>query len=175
MANEGEGFVYFPLFNYSDGNLDLLHTLHSHPQVRMGLSDGGAHCGAICDSGMPTFMLTHWARDRSRGPTLPLEYMVHRQTQQTASFYGLHDRGVLAPGYKADVNVLDFEALSLRAPRMIYDLPADGRRLVQRADGYVLTLLSGEVTFEDGRATGALPGRLVRGEQSAPGEVLAAK
>ncbi|MFT7520073.1 MAG: N-acyl-D-amino-acid deacylase [Kiritimatiellia bacterium] len=165
MEADGQGFVYFPLFNYSDGNLDLLHTMHQHPQVMMGLSDGGAHCGAICDGGMPTFMLTHWARDRTRGPKLPVEYMVHRQTQQTARFYGMLDRGVIKPGYKADINVLDFAGLSLQAPRMSYDLPAGGRRLVQRADGYVMTVLSGEITFERGQPTGVLPGRLVRGSR----------
>jgi len=173
MQNDGEDFLYFPLFNYSDNDLDLLHRMHSHPHIRMGLSDGGAHCGAICDSGMPTFMITHWTRDRSRGERLPLEWMVHRQTQQTARFYGLMDRGVLAPGYLADVNVIDYDALTLGPPRMVFDLPAGGRRLVQRADGYVLTLKSGQVLARDGELTGALPGRLLRGQQAAPeNEVL---
>jgi N-acyl-D-amino-acid deacylase len=168
MASEGQGFLYFPLFNYTGKNLDPLHVLHSHPQVRMGLSDGGAHCGAICDAGMPTFMLTHWARDRVRGDTLPLAWMIHRQTQQTAEFYGMYDRGVLAPGYLADVNVLDFDALHLEDPYMAFDLPAGGRRLIQKASGYVLTLKSGRPIFERGEATGELPGRLLRGPQAAP-------
>lgn len=169
MANEGEGMIYFPLFNYSDGHLDALHTMHQHPHTRMGLSDGGAHCGAICDAGMPTFMLTHWTRDRERG-TLPLEYMVMRQTKQTAEFYGFRDRGVLAPGYLADVNVIDYENLSIGHPKVVYDLPAGGRRLLQQAKGYDYTIKSGEILFEHGEATGVLPGKLIRGEQKGPNE-----
>ena len=165
LEDDGEGMLYFPLFNYSDNDLELLHTLHSHPQTRMGLSDGGAHCGAICDGGMPTFMLTHWARDRVRGDRLPLEYVVMRQTSQTARLFGLNDRGVLAPGMKADVNVIDFDSLRLQAPEVLFDLPAGGRRLVQRPDGYEATICSGVVTFRHGEATGQLPGRLVRGPQ----------
>ncbi|MCA9491623.1 MAG: amidohydrolase family protein [Myxococcales bacterium] len=168
LADDGRGFLYFPLFNYSDGDLSPLHTLHDHPRVLMGLSDGGAHCGAICDAGMPTFMLTHWTRDRDRGPTFPIERIVHRQTQQTAAFYGLLDRGVLAPGYKADVNVIDYASLTLDAPALTFDLPAGGRRLVQDAKGYVATVCSGVVTFEGGAPTGAMPGQLVRGPRSAP-------
>jgi len=168
LEADGTGFLYFPLFNYADGDLELLRELHSHAAVRMGLSDGGAHCGAICDAGMPTFMLTHWVRDRSRGPTLPLEYMVMRQTRQTAEFYGLHDRGLVAPGMRADLNIIDFDALKLRAPEVVFDLPAGGRRLVQRADGYRYTVCAGEITFELGKATGALPGQLIRGPQSGP-------
>ncbi|MCB9688350.1 MAG: amidohydrolase family protein [Alphaproteobacteria bacterium] len=168
LADDGRGFLYFPLFNYADGDLSPLHTLHDHPRVLMGLSDGGAHCGAICDAGMPTFMLTHWTRDRERGPTFPIERIVHRQTQQTAAFYGLLDRGVLAPGYKADVNVIDYASLSLDAPALTFDLPAGGRRLVQDAKGYVATVCSGVVTFEGGAPTGAMPGKLLRGPRSAP-------
>lgn len=168
MESDGQGFLYFPLFNYTGRDLSPLHTMHTHPQIRMGLSDGGAHCGAICDGGMPTFMLTHWARDRSRGPKLPLEFMIHRQTQQTASFYGLHDRGVVAPNYLADLNVIDFDNLTLEDPYMAFDLPAGGRRLIQRARGYELTLKSGRVLFEAGQPTGELPGKLLRGEQAAP-------
>lgn len=168
MREGGTGTIYFPLFNYADGDLAVLHRLHSHPHTRMGLSDGGAHCGAICDAGMPTFMLTHWTRDRVRGPRFPLERIVHRQTQQTASFYGLLDRGVLAPGYRADVNVIDFERLGVEAPEMVHDLPAGGRRLVQRAHGYRATICAGQVTFEEGVPTGALPGGVIRGPQPAP-------
>lgn len=165
MKDDGEGMIYFPLFNYSDGNLDALHTLHQHPHTRMGLSDGGAHCGAICDAGMPTFMLTHWTRDRTRGETLPLEYMIMRQTKQTAEFYGLRDRGVLASGYLADINIIDYDQLALGAPKVVYDLPAGGRRLLQRATGYEYTIKSGHVIFKQGEATGLLPGSLLRGEQ----------
>lgn len=168
LESDGNGMMYFPLFNYSDGNLDVLHKLHQHPRTRMGLSDGGAHCGAICDAGMPSFMLSFWTRDRKRGPTLPLEYMVMRQTSQTAQFYGLHDRGVLGAGYLADLNVIDYDALSLGRPEVVYDLPAGGRRLLQGAEGYELTIKSGTVTFENGEATGAMPGGLLRGEQPAP-------
>ena len=168
LERDGEAFLYFPLFNYADNDLELLHTLHSHPRTLMGLSDGGAHCGAICDAGMPTFMISFWTRDRKRGATLPLEYMVMRQTSQTARFYGMHDRGVLAPGMKADVNVFDYEALDIDAPKLVWDLPAGGRRLLQRATGYALTVCSGEVIFRDGVATGAMPGKLVRGAQPAP-------
>lgn len=167
-ADDCEGFLYFPLFNYSDNALDVLHAMHRHPQIRMGLSDGGAHCGAICDAGMPTFMITHWTRDRARGERLPVEWMVHRQTQQTARFYGMMDRGVLAEGYLADVNVIDYEALSLGKPEMVFDLPANGRRLVQRSEGYRYTLKRGEVIVQDGAVTGALPGQLIRGPQAAP-------
>jgi N-acyl-D-aspartate/D-glutamate deacylase len=141
-------------------------TLHAH--TRMGLSDAGAHCGAICDGGTPTFMLTHWARDRRRGPTIPLEHVVRRQTQQTAELYGLLDRGLVAPGLRADLNVIDFDRLSFGLPRMAFDLPAGGRRLVQRAAGYDATFVAGTQTVDHDERTGALPGRLVRGPQ-APG------
>ena len=139
-----------------------------HPAALFSLSDGGAHCGLICDASMPTFLLTHWARDRERGPKLDVEKLVESQTQRTARFYGMEDRGVLAPGMKADVNVIDFDALHIHAPEMIYDLPASGKRLVQKIDGYRWTIQSGEVTYEDGEPTGALPGKLVRGPQPAP-------
>jgi N-acyl-D-amino-acid deacylase len=165
-ANDGAGMLYFPLFNYANGNLDLLHELHSHPRVFMGLSDGGAHCGAICDGGMPTFMLTHWARDRARGPRLGLEHVIHRQTRGTAGFMGLDDRGLLAPGWRADVNVIDLDRLGFGPVHMAWDLPAGGRRLVQRATGYRLTLVRGVPTRRDDEATGATPGRLVRGPQA---------
>ncbi len=163
-----EGFIYFPLFNYADGNLEMLHTLHQHPRTLMGLSDGGAHCGAICDGGMPTFMLTHWTRDRTRGGKIALEAIVKRQTHDTARMYGLNDRGVLAPGFKADVNIIDYDNLSFGRPRVAYDLPAGGRRLVQRASGYVATIKAGQVIYENGEATGAMPGKLIRGAQPAP-------
>ncbi len=168
MENDGKGMLYFPLFNYASGSLDPLHTLHSHPNTRFGLADGGAHCGAICDAGMPTFMLTHWARDRRRGPRLGLEYVVKRQTKDTADVYGLLDRGVLAPGMRADVNVIDYENLKLGPARMAWDLPAGGRRLLQDATGYRFTIIGGEVVYVDGEHTGALPGALIRGPQARP-------
>ena len=167
LSSDGDAMLYFPLFNYTDGNLDVLHALHSHPQTRMGLSDAGAHCGAICDGGMPTFMLTHWTRDRTRGEKLPLEHVVRRQTSETARAFGLDDRGILAPGMKADVNVIDYEHLAFEAPRLAWDLPAGGRRLIQRANGYRATVCTGEIISEHGEPTGAMPGHLVRGPQSA--------
>lgn len=167
-ADGGKSFLYFPLFNYADSSLEPLFKMHQHPRVRMGLSDGGAHCGAICDAGMPTFMLTHWTRDRKRGETLPLEMIVHRQTQETAETYGLLDRGLLKPGYRADVNIIDYENLTLGKPMMVNDLPAGGRRLLQRVTGYAMTICKGEVILENDVPTDARPGTLVRGPQPAP-------
>lgn len=167
-SDDGRGFLYFPLFNYADENLDPLYQMHSHPRIRMGLSDGGAHCGAICDAGMPTFMLTHWTRDRTRGEKFDLETIVHRQTRQTAEMYGLYDRGLLKPGYRADVNVIDYENLSLGEPKMVNDLPAGGRRLVQRAKGYTMTICAGEVVLENDSTTEARPGKVIRGPQADP-------
>jgi N-acyl-D-aspartate/D-glutamate deacylase len=161
-SNDGHGMIYSPFFNYAYGDLSMTYEATLHAYTRMGLSDAGAHCGAICDGGMPTFMLTHWARDRRRGPTMPLEYVVHRQTAQTASLYGLHDRGVLAPGMRADINVIDFDHLGFGPPRMVFDLPASGRRLVQHARGYVATFVNGVQTVDHDEFTGALPGRLLR-------------
>jgi N-acyl-D-aspartate/D-glutamate deacylase len=164
LANDG--MLYFPLFNYAHGDLGVVQQLQTHPRVQMGLSDAGAHCGAICDGGMPTFMLTHWARDRQRGDRLPLEYIIRRQTRDTAAFYGFTDRGVIAPGYRADINVIDYDRLAFLAPQVAYDLPAGGRRLVQRARGYDLTMLAGIPISEHGEFTGALPGKLLRGPQT---------
>jgi N-acyl-D-aspartate/D-glutamate deacylase len=169
MADDGRGLLYFPLFNYSDGNLDLLEQLHQHPRTRMGLSDGGAHCGAICDGGMPSFMLQFWTRDRSRGGRLGIEHVIRRQTSETAALYGLGDRGVLAPGYLADVNLIDYDRMFCPTPQVVYDLPAGGRRLVQRAEGYVATFKSGVQTFDRGAPTGLLPGRVLRGARSVTG------
>jgi N-acyl-D-aspartate/D-glutamate deacylase len=166
LSNDGHGMLYVPFFNYAYGDLSMTYEAMQHPHTRMGLSDAGAHCGAICDGGTPTFMLTHWARDRHRGPTLPLEHIVHRQTAQTAALYGLHDRGVVAPGMRADLNVIDFETLGFEQPRMAFDLPAGGRRLVQRAHGYRATFVAGVQTVADDKFTGELPGRLVRGPLS---------
>jgi N-acyl-D-aspartate/D-glutamate deacylase len=135
----------------------------SHRAAISGLSDGGAHCGLICDASQPTFMLTHWVRDRHRGARFPLEYVVRKQTLDTATLFGLSDRGVLAKGKKADVNVIDMEALTLGVPKMAYDLPAGGRRLIQGARGYEATVVSGVVTRRHGVDTGARPGQLLRG------------
>ena len=162
VALDGNGMLYAPFFNYSYGDLSFTEAVTRHPHTRMGLSDGGAHCGAICDGGMPTFMLTHWARDRRRGARLPLEYLVHRQTSQTAALYGIADRGVVAPGMRADLNLIGYERLGFDPPRMAYDLPADGRRLVQKARGYVGTWVAGVRTVDHDEFTGAFPGRLLR-------------
>lgn len=161
-ADAGNMLMY-PMFNYSDGNHDAIREMITHPAGVMGLSDGGAHCSMICDASYPTFLLTHWARDRHRGETLPLEYVIRKQSYDTAQLYGLTDRGVIAIGKKADLNVIDMKALTLHAPRMAYDLPAGGNRLVQGASGYDATIVSGVVTRRAGTDTGARPGRLVRG------------
>ena len=165
MDLDGKGIVYFPSFNYAYNDLSQLHAELQHPRTMMSLADGGAHCGYICDVSMPTYMLTHWARDRSRGPTLPLELMVQRQTRDTARIYGLEDRGLLRPGYLADINIIDFDRLRIPPPHVAFDLPAGGRRLVQTAEGYRATLKAGQTIMENGERTGALPGKLMRGPQ----------
>ena len=167
LRDGGRSFMYLPSLNYNDGNLDAVGEMLAHPNTVVGLADGGAHVGTICDASFPTTLLTLWARDRERG-RLGLPFAVQRHTSATARTVGLLDRGVLAPGYRADVNVIDFEHLTARRPEMRHDLPAGGKRLVQPADGYVATLVAGEVTYENGEARGPLPGRLVRGPQSAP-------
>jgi len=164
--NGGEGLLYFPLFNYTSGAMDPIHTMLKHPRTNIGLGDGGAHCGAICDASIPTFMLTHWVKGRERGDRLPLEFIVKRQTRDTALLYGFADRGLIKPGMAADINVIDLDNLAIPAPHMAHDLPANGRRLVQEATGYIATLKSGEVTFENGTETGARPGGLLRGPQT---------
>jgi N-acyl-D-aspartate/D-glutamate deacylase len=162
LERDGKALFFAPLASYVHHNFDAIREMVSHPATMLGLSDGGAHCGLICDASMTTFNLTHWARDRKRGEKLPLEYVVQQQTQRTASIYGFADRGEIKPGKRADLNVIDFENLRIHAPEMIFDLPAGGRRLVQTVDGYVATICAGKVTFENGKATGELPGRLVR-------------
>jgi N-acyl-D-amino-acid deacylase len=166
MERGGKGLIYLPLLGYANGSLEAIREMMVHPQAVFGLSDGGAHCGLICDASMPTFLLTHWVRDRKRGERIALEQVVAAQTRRTALFYGLADRGLLAPGMKADVNVIDFERLHIHAPEMVYDLPADGRRLIQHIDGYVATVQTGAVTYDAGAPTGALPGHLIRGPQA---------
>ena len=163
LSAGGNGMLYSPFFNYSYGDLSFNYEAHMHPGTRMGLADAGAHVRVICDGGCPTFMLTHWTRDRTRGPMMPLEYVVHRQTRQTAELYGLNDRGLVAPGMRADINVIDYERLSFGKPRMAWDLPGDAPRLVQKASGYRHTICAGVETVTDDEFTGALPGRLVRG------------
>lgn len=168
MSNGGRGMLYLPFLNYADGSLDPSYAMLTHPDTVPGLSDGGAHVGMICDGSFPTSNLTIWTRDRTRGPRLPLEQMVRLQTRATAEAVGLYDRGLVAPGYRADLNVIDYDRLTLKAPQVAYDLPSGGRRLIQRAEGYVATIVAGQVTYRDGEPTGALPGRLLRGSQAAP-------
>jgi N-acyl-D-aspartate/D-glutamate deacylase len=175
MERDGRGLVYLPLLNYAEFDFEAMRAMLLHPDTVNGLSDGGAHCGVICDVSMPTFLLTHWCRDRTRGPQLGLEHMVKRQTRDTAMLYGFEDRGVLKPGMLADLNVIDHGALRLHEPEMVYDLPAGGRRLIQRADGYVATVKRGQIIAQDGEMTGALPGRLVRGPQTMPKAQAAAE
>jgi N-acyl-D-aspartate/D-glutamate deacylase len=162
LAGGLDKFLFFPIVGYNEDNHDIVRTMLTSPETMLGLSDGGAHCSSISDASMPSWMLAHWARDRTRGPGLPLEWLVKRQTSETADFFGFADRGRLAPGLKADVNVIDFERLRLHVPEIRYDLPAGGRRLVQRVDGYIATLVAGTPVFEYGQYTGATPGKLVR-------------
>ena len=161
LEDEGESLLYFPVYNYTGMNLDVVHEMLTHPLALPGLSDGGAHVGTICDASFTTFLLTHWARDRQKDG-IPLERVVQMQAHDTASFIGLTDRGMLAPGLRADVNIIDFDRLKLRAPKMIKDLPAGGQRLMQHADGYIATLVNGEVIAREGKITDARPGHLVR-------------
>jgi N-acyl-D-amino-acid deacylase len=168
LKDEGKELLLLTFFNYSDGNLDLMYELFNNERAVVSLGDGGAHCGVICDASLQTFMLTHWARDRTRGPKIELEHAVKAMTQDTAAVYGLNDRGVIAPGYKADFNIIDFENLSLRRPVMAFDLPGGARRLIQKSTGYDATIVSGEVVMENGEATQARPGQLLRGARPTP-------
>lgn len=167
MARDGKGLMMLPFENYAYGSLDVVHEMITDPATVLGVADGGAHVGVICDASSPTSLLTLWGRDRTRGPKLPLEFLVAKQTRGTAEAYGLLDRGLIAPGHKADINIIDFEALAVRRPEVIYDLPAGGRRLIQRANGYKHTFVAGVETMRDGELTGERPGRLVRGAQTA--------
>ena len=162
VEDNGEAFMFSPLGNYHEHNHDVIREMLDHEVTIPGASDGGAHCGLICDASFPTYLLTHWARDRSRGPKLPLERVVQLQTSKTADAYGLKDRGRVEVGKLADINIIDFENLHLHAPKMVHDLPAGGRRLLQDVDGYRYTIKSGQVTFEDGEPTGARPGGVLR-------------
>lgn len=165
IANGGEGFLYLPFLNWANGNLDAVGEQLAHPASIPGLSDGGAHVGTICDASFPTTLLQWWGRDRPSG-RLPLELLVAKQARGTAEALGLLDRGVLTPGHRADINIIDHEALRLHAPTMAFDLPAGGKRLLQRADGYRSTFVAGVEIMADGESTGATPGRLVRGARA---------
>ncbi len=165
LEQDGRELIVRPLLGYSDFTQEPIRDMLMHPASALGLGDGGAHVGAICDASTPTYMLTHWVRDRTRGQRMSLEHVVKKMTSDTACLYGLKDRGVVRPGMKADLNVIDFDGLRLHRPEMVYDLPGGARRLLQHADGYDATIVSGDVVRRHGRDTGARPGRLVRGEQ----------
>jgi len=168
LDDGGKGMLYIAFLNYANGNLDSTLEMLKHPHTVPGLSDGGAHVGLICDASFPTTLLTHWTRDRSRGDKLSIEYAVKCYSKDSAEAVGLQDRGLLAPGYRADINVIDYDNLRLHSPGVVYDLPAGGKRLNQLADGYSVTIVNGEVTYQNGVATGALPGRLIRGAKQSP-------
>jgi N-acyl-D-aspartate/D-glutamate deacylase len=162
LCRHDDSMLFYPLYNYAGGDHGALHEQLLDPAAVIGLNDGGAHCAFICDASIPTYVLTHWARDRARGPRLPLPEAVRRLTSQPAQLYGFSDRGVLAIGTRADLNVIDHGRLELHMPHAVQDLPAGGTRLVQPATGYVATVVYGEITRRNGIDTGARPGRLVR-------------
>jgi N-acyl-D-aspartate/D-glutamate deacylase len=162
LQQDGRALIYAPFANYAERSLDAAREMVAHPLTLSGLSDGGAHVGMICDGSFPTFMLTHWTRDRTRGERLGLADVVRMQTADTAAWIGLHDRGRITPGLRADINVIDHDRLALHSPYVVHDLPGGGRRLIQRASGYEATMVAGQVTYRDGEATDALPGRLMR-------------
>ncbi len=162
LEDEGAELLYFPIYNYHEQNLDAVHTMLTHPLALPGLSDGGAHVGTVCDASFPTFMLTHWTRDRTRGPKLPLERVVQMMTADNARHLRIKDRGAVAPGLRADLNIIDYDHLKLERPRMVKDLPAGGQRLLQDARGYRFTIIHGQIVIEDDKLTEARPGRLMR-------------
>jgi N-acyl-D-aspartate/D-glutamate deacylase len=167
LDNHGTGLLYLPIGNYLDWNLDTVRAMLTHPYAVPGLSDGGAHVGSICDASFPTYLLSHWGHRRHTN-RLPVEFLIERQTRACAHLIGLNDRGVLAPGYRADINVIDLDNLIARRPQLHTDLPAGGRRFLQHTDGYLHTFVAGTETYRDGKPTGALPGRLIRGWQPGP-------
>jgi N-acyl-D-aspartate/D-glutamate deacylase len=174
MLEDGQ-YLYFPVVNYVTGDHGPILEMLNDPACLLGLSDGGAHCTSIVDAGTPSFMLTHWARDRSRGPKLPIERLVKRQSSETADFFGLNDRGKLAPGLRADINLIDFDRLKVQKPELVHDMPANGRRFIQKVDGYEATLVAGQPIFERGAHTGTLPGKLVRAGRDASATQVAAE
>ena len=175
LGKGGKTILYRPLSNYTYGTLDTVHDMMSHPNTLIGLGDGGAHVGILSDASAITYMLTHWTRDRRRGARLPLPWAIKRLTSDNARAIGLNDRGIIRRGAKADINVIDYDRLNVHAPEVVYDLPGRGRRLIQRTEGYLATLVSGQVVTREGQTTGSLPGRLVRGAQVAPAIAEAAE
>jgi N-acyl-D-aspartate/D-glutamate deacylase len=163
LQNDGHSLVYIPAANFSECIPELLQ----HPFTVPALGDGGAHVGTICDASANVYVLTKWVKERA---AFSLEQAIHLLTRKPAELYSLYDRGILAVGMKADINIIDFDRLALRTPHICHDLPAGGRRLLQNADGISATIVSGEVIYEEGIATGALPGKLVRGQQRSPAQ-----
>jgi N-acyl-D-aspartate/D-glutamate deacylase len=168
LEDDGHSILYLPFGNYSYKSLDVVRELMLHPHTIVALGDGGAHYGMIADAAYPTYLLSYWHQTRPTGERVTLSWAIKSLTSEPAAAVGLLDRGILAPGYKADINVIDLARLRLHAPTVAYDLPANGRRIHQGADGYRLTIVSGEITYRDGAPTDALPGRLIRGQQNAP-------
>jgi N-acyl-D-aspartate/D-glutamate deacylase len=164
---DGKGILYLPVTNYAGGNLDVVREMISAPNSLLGLGDGGAHVGIMCDATATSYTLTHWTRDRGRGALFPVSWAIKRLSADNAAAIGLNDRGLLRAGMKADINILDYDNLRLRRPEIVYDLPAGGKRLIQRTDGFDATIVSGAVVYRHGEATGALPGRLIRGTREA--------
>jgi N-acyl-D-aspartate/D-glutamate deacylase len=164
---DGKGILYLPVTNYAGGNLDVVREMISAPNSLIGLGDGGAHVGIMCDATATSYTLTHWTRDRGRGALFPVSWAIKRLSADNAAAIGLNDRGLLKVGMKADINILDYDNLRLRRPEIVYDLPAGGKRLIQRTDGFDATIVSGAVVYRHGEATGALPGRLIRGTREA--------
>jgi len=167
LRNEGKSFIYACFSPYPGHTLDFYKNIIEFKSSVAGLSDGGAHCGLICDASMPTWNITHWTRDRSRGDKIPLEFIVNKQTRETARTFGLFDRGEIKEGLLADINIIDYDNLTVYKPKMVYDLPTGGRRIIQKSSGYSATIKSGIITYENDKATGELPGTLIRGEQKA--------
>ena len=163
LENDGRAILYRPLSNYAYGDLDTVADMMQHPNSLVGLGDGGAHVGVLTDASAITYMLTHWTRDRERGVKLPLPWAIKRLTRDNAEAIGLNDRGFFAVGKKADINVIDYENLQICPPEVLYDLPAGGKRMVQKTEGYDATIVAGQIVYRHGEATDALPGRLVRG------------
>lgn len=168
LQRDGRTILYVPVTNYVAGNLDVVREMMSDPHTLLGLGDGGAHVGIMCDATATSYTLTHWTRDRARGGLFPLAWAVKRLTHDNAAAIGLDDRGLIRAGRKADINVIDYDRMALRAPEMVYDMPAGGKRLIQRTDGFVATIVSGVPIYREGQPTGALPGRLVRGIRKTP-------
>jgi N-acyl-D-aspartate/D-glutamate deacylase len=167
LERDGKGILYLPVTNYAEGNLDVVREMISAPNTLIGLGDGGAHVGIMCDATATSYTLTHWTRDRGRGSLFPVSWGIKRLTADNAAAIGLNDRGLLQVGMKADINILDYDNMRLRSPEIAYDLPAGGKRLIQRTDGFDATIVSGAVVYRHGEATGALPGRLIRGARGA--------